>query len=98
MRLIDADALDKVMGEAYLSLFNEYGSFDAYAMGYESAACAVEAAPTIDAVLVVRCKDCDWYREEDGGICVNPKCTKSYYGCRVPEQHFCSYGEWWESE
>lgn len=52
MRLIDADALDKVMGEAYLSLFTEYGSFDAYAMGYESAVCAVEAAPTIDAVPV----------------------------------------------
>lgn len=41
---------------------------------------------------VVRCKDCDWYRE-DGSICVNPKCVKSWYGCRVPEQHFCSYGE-----
>ena len=43
-------------------------------------------------VEVVRCKDCDWYRE-DGSICVNPHCTKSFYGCRVREQHFCSYGE-----
>ena len=48
--------------------------------------------PAADVVEVVRCKDCDWYRE-DGGICVNAKCSKSYYGCRVREQHFCSYGE-----
>lgn len=45
-----------------------------------------------DEVRVVRCKNCDWYRE-DGSICVNPHCTKSFYGCRVLEQHFCSYGE-----
>lgn len=49
-------------------------------------------APAVDAVPVVRCKDCDWYREDES-ICVNPHCTKSYYGCRVPQKHFCSYGE-----
>ena len=43
-------------------------------------------------IEIVNCKNCDWYRE-DGSICVNPKCGKSWYGCRVPEQHFCSYGE-----
>lgn len=52
----------------------------------------IENAPTVDAVEVVRCKDCDWYRE-DGSICVNPKCGKSWYGCPVPPEHFCSYGE-----
>ena len=41
---------------------------------------------------VVRCKDCAWYRE-DGSICVNSHCSKSYYGCRVRQDHFCSYGE-----
>ncbi len=44
-------------------------------------------------VLVVRCKDCDWYRKHEGGICVNPKCVKSWYGCPVPAEHFCSCGE-----
>lgn len=47
--------------------------------------------PTVDAVEVVRCRECDW-RDEDGD-CVNPHCTKSYYGCYVNEQRFCSYGE-----
>lgn len=57
----------------------------------------IEQAPTVDAVEVVYCKDCDWYRE-DGSICVNPHCGKSFYGCRVREQHFCSYGERREGE
>ena len=47
----------------------------------------------VDFVEVVRCKDCDWYRKHEGGICVNPKCGKSWYGCPVPPEHFCSYGE-----
>ena len=42
---------------------------------------------------IVRCKDCDWYREHEDSICVNPKCGKSWYGCPVPPEHFCSYGE-----
>lgn len=49
------------------------------------------------ATIPVKCGECDWYRK-DGGICVNPKCGKSFYGCRVLEQHFCSYGEPKESE
>jgi hypothetical protein len=56
MRLIDADALPKYTG---------------YALSADEVATAVENAPTIDAVPVVRCKDCrdrevcitsdDWY-------------------------------------
>ncbi len=41
---------------------------------------------------VVRCGKCIWYNEEKF-ICTNPHCTKSFYGCRVNENHFCSYGE-----
>ena len=50
------------------------------------------------AVPMVCCKDCDWYREHEDGICVNPKCGKSWYGCPVPPEHFCSYGERREGE
>lgn len=91
MRLIDADALDKIMGEAYLSLFNEYGSFDAYAMGYESAVCAVEAAPTIDAVEVVRCKDCKHY--ENHRLKVFENCVRNERYIPMKPDDFCSYGE-----
>ena len=57
----------------------------------------LEIAP-VDAAEVVRCKDCDWYRPHEDGICVNPHCTKSFYGCRVRTDHFCSYGERREGE
>lgn len=50
-----------------------------------------EAFPTVDAVEVVRCKDCSF---GDGDlICANPKCVKSWCGCPVRPEQFCSYGE-----
>ena len=55
--------------------------------------CLIKDQPTVDAVEVVRCKNCDWYRKHENSICVNPKCGKSWYGCPVPPMHFCSYGE-----
>lgn len=52
----------------------------------------VKYAPAADVVEVVRCKDCAYYREENG-YCMNPHCGKSYYGCPVRENHYCSFGE-----
>jgi len=46
MRLIDADALPRYTG---------------YALSADEVAEAVENAPTIDAVPVVRCKDCKYW-------------------------------------
>ena len=49
--------------------------------------------PTVDAVEVVRCKDCKWYAPNNGG---------SWLGCAFDTRHpddvpkaedFCSYGE-----
>lgn len=52
---------------------------------------AIDLAPTVDAVVVVRCKVCFYgYRNL---ICTNPRCTKSFYGCPVPPDHYCSFGE-----
>ena len=50
------------------------------------------AATPVDFVEVVRCKDCDYHRE-DTGRCLNPHCSSSFYGHRVKDDHFCSYGE-----
>lgn len=50
MRLIDADALPEYTG---------------YALSANEVAMAVEDAPTIDAVEVVRCRDCKWYDKHD---------------------------------
>lgn len=60
---------------------------------YTHSICGKAALMLEQSVEVVLCKDCDWYRPHEDSICVNPKCGKSWYGCRVPEQHFCSYGE-----
>ena len=54
----------------------------------------LNALPTIDAVQVVRCKDCkhrvDWHEDgyaEDAGMCI---ATINHL---VAPNHFCSYGE-----
>lgn len=52
----------------------------------------IDTTPTADVVEVVRCKDCAYYREETS-YCLNPHCSSSYYGHRVREHHYCSYGE-----
>lgn len=51
MRLIDADALDM-----YERLKSYYG--DAWRDAQEE----IDNAPTVDAVPVIRCKDCKYYR------------------------------------
>lgn len=62
-----------------------------WAFAYGQFVEALLEAPAADVVEVVRYKDCAWYDETYR--CVNSHCTKSYYGCRVPADHFCSYGE-----
>ncbi|MBD8996059.1 MAG: hypothetical protein EGR26_06145 [Clostridiales bacterium] len=93
MRIIDADALEKKLNERYDYLLNENGPYDHFTDGYEEAVSTVEDFPTVDAEVVVRCKDCKHY---DMGVClkiysdgnVHPEAWQS----RKPED-FCSYGE-----
>lgn len=78
MRLIDADAL---MG----MVFNDVVLIDGDVKGAGLIlADAVEEAPTVDAEVVVRCKDC---KHEFGGRCIICGFQK-----RKPDD-FCSYGE-----
>lgn len=75
MRLIDGDALwERLDNEPW---------FD-NADRDEIALPIVSAAPTVDAEVVVRCKDC---KHEFGGSCILCGFQK-----RKPED-FCSYGE-----
>lgn len=89
MRLIDADAVK----------FNfQYGRDDngILLVPYRDAKKLIEAAKTVDAVPLVRCKDCKWFADNNDG---------SWYGCWlfqtiqiIPEDapkpdDFCSYGE-----
>ena len=68
MRIIDADALLRDIARYHLS----DGKFQHW----------VEVQPTIDAVEVVRCKDCKWGREACGNIeCnVDLNIPSEYYG------------------
>lgn len=53
----------------------------------------IKCAPTIDAVPVVRCKDCVHSYRIDGAK-EEYDCRKlSYFSERLPPYHFCSYGE-----
>lgn len=70
MRLIDADALPKYTG---------------YALSADEVATAVENAPTVDAVSVVRCKDCKWWNSN--------KETCIEIGGLWRSSDFCSWGE-----
>ena len=87
MRLIDRDELWERLN---------YEPWEHNADRDEIALPIVNAAPTVDAVPVVRCKDCKWFADNNGG---------EWYGCKMfhvvritPEDapkpdDFCSYGE-----
>lgn len=91
MRLIDADRLSEAIHENVSAI-------------YEDAVCAKEdcltevyAAPTVDAVPVVRCRECV--------NCLIDNTERKYHLCmrhssvfprKVDLMDFCSYGEWKE--
>lgn len=80
MRLIDADALPEYTG---------------YAISANEVATAVEDAPTIDAVEVVRCRDCKWYKTM---YCKMDRWTDLVTVYMAKEDDYCSYGERREDE
>ena len=79
MRLIDADALIPMM--KYATIDNEIGVFP-IKIGFDAIQRVIDESPTIDAVEVVRCKDCK-YR----GIIDYPVC------CESTDEWFCAAGE-----
>lgn len=73
MRLIDADALIKELDE------NEDVG------GWYLAKADIEAAPTVDAVPVVRCRECVHFDNRFH------ECRRTMWSCK--DDDFCSYGE-----
>lgn len=87
MRLIDADKLDFSFDERCFSERDE-----GYCQGVYDAIGVVENAPTIDAVEVVRCKDCVHYKWICGVYC--KRCEKdTVYPMPTNSDGFCCYGE-----
>lgn len=81
MRLIDADAL-------------------MVSRKWENCTCpaqVIQSAPTVEAVEVVRCKDCRHYKRgivfKETMFCFRPDETGGAYVIRSEDDNFCSYGE-----
>lgn len=92
MRLIDADALREVMYHEAFETDSDMQKWDGGCwIRYKMFERAVEASPTIDAVPVVRCKDCKhsehWYGDRN-------RCFLwAEDGVGVFEDGYCSHGE-----
>lgn len=85
MRLIDADALG--VGKANPDAFKER----AYACGWNAVIEIIEKAPTVDAVPVVRCRECINFAKtavNGKGFCICPAS-----GMDITPDDFCSYGQ-----
>ena len=95
MRMIDADALKALykeyLNEPHAQVMTAAGQ--GMQIAIKSCIEFLESATTIEAVPVVRCKDCKWYA---------PNNDDSWIGCALDTRHpedepkaddFCSYGE-----
>ena len=88
-RLIDANALDGILKD-FESRYQK-ACFALSAKAIANARQIVYAMKTVDAVEVVRCKDCK-YGEPMVGSWDN-KVWCGHHKCFCPEDGFCSYGE-----
>ena len=91
MRMIDADALE--VGRCSKDVLPE-----AYCAGWNGLIDLIEKAPTVDAVPVVRCRECQHWKPT-GSKAGNSFSDMEYIGgceftkyCRR-ESDFCSYGK-----
>ena len=95
MRLGDVDEALRLFGEEYEKtkelIHNGETQLDNLAEGFTEAYHIIKyVLPTVDAVPVVRCKDCKHSYEDLDGLCCS-------YGpsvdCVVSDFHFCANGE-----
>ena len=96
MRLIDADLLSEAIYD------NVSAPYEDASWAKENCLAEIEAAQTVDAVPVVRCRECKHHRDkneqeqqylvEDILICTSPDATDDCWNAVWPD-HFCSYGE-----
>ena len=95
MRLIDADRLNKPIYAEEDNITGSGMSYDeicGYNDGIDIAWNKIDQAPTIDAVPVVRCKDCkfgDWDSEPNDAMV----CMRTKDGFWRSGNDFCSFGK-----
>ena len=79
MRLIDAD-----------ELLTAFPVDDEPTLTKSCVRMTIQHMPTVDAVPVVRCKDCKHHHYDRSGI---PYCSEGDYAYGWKDDDFCSYGE-----
>ena len=89
MRLIDANALIHRVVVERDAVEIKTGCDIGYHNGLNMAVSMAINAPTVDAVEVVRCKDCKHLYDGMDDCC----CTSHRGLLRICENSFCSYGE-----
>ncbi len=101
MKLIDADKMAVDEFEAYIDSQSRVDDFtrSVNSMVHSKIQQLIANTPTLDAVPVVRCRDCKF---NDCGDCIHPENTAHHSGeegysipclISVSAAHFCSYGE-----
>lgn len=86
MRPIDADALLKSIDKDSEGKPGQYGDEWQFIR-------TIENAPTIDAVSVVRCKECKYYEKFPSWSTCTYWSGDPYEQASVNDDDFCSYGE-----
>ena len=90
MRLIDADALKAAFGDADADVCESYrDGYCDWGFGRKNVNDIIAGIPTVDAVPVVRCRDCTHY---------NGHWHCDYFCEAMLDDDFCSYGERKESK
>lgn len=98
VRLIDADNRIAEIKKIYCDGCDNYGGTKCSACWVDDAMCLIDDATTVDAIPVVRCRDCKHWKP------TGSKAGKSFSdmeyigGCEFTkycrrESYFCSYGE-----
>lgn len=99
-RLIDADVVLDIIRDYFAGLIKniaeEYGAdeipmgvINPYFVMNKALRTMVRQTPTVDAVEVVRCKDCKYYFEQPRGFSPICELTRS----RAEKEGFCSWGK-----
>jgi len=93
MRLIDADWLEELLlaheQNARAMVASGRKTSFTYADGIRTGYADVGLCPTIEAVPVVRCKDCKYHEDEENGMVYCPKMIGGW----VEDDWFCADGE-----
>lgn len=87
-RYIDVDAATELARLTYCKNCNSYNGVMCRACAFDDAMSFIEDFPAADVVEVVRCKDCKYHEDLDGGV----KCQRIDGLLMTLSDDYCCYG------